>query len=151
MPLFYYQAKGGTKVYDKTVDFIKDFLPWILVILGYFFEVSKIPISPFSMIRDWILKPVNDRIDTLEKEFRKEKHRILVDRIYDIRKTIIDFSDSCRNHEHHTQKEFQDIIDLHTKYLDLCEKADIANGVISVEYQYILDTYKKVKEENDFM
>ena len=150
MPLLIVR-QGGIKVYDKMVDFIKDFLPWILVILGYFFEISKIPISPFSMIRDWVLKPVNDRIDKLEKEFKNEKHRALVNRIYDIRRIIIDFSDSCRNHEHHTQKEFQDIFDLHTKYLDLCKEAGIANGVISIEYQFIVDTYSKVREENDFM
>ena len=138
-------------MYEKIIEFVKDFLPWIFVIVGYFFEVSKIPVSPFSTIRDWIVKPVNDRIDRLEKEFKKEKHKNLVNRIYNIRREITDFSDSCRNHEHHTQKEFQDIFDLHTKYLALCDEANIANGVITVEYQLILDTYKKVREENDFM
>lgn len=138
-------------MYKQVLEFIRDFAPLILGGLGFFFEVSKIPISPFSAIRDWVLKPVNDRIDKLEKEFKNEKHRTLVNRIYDIRKIIIDFSDSCRNHEHHTQKEFQDIFDLHTKYLDLCEEAGIANGVITVEYQFIVDTYNKVREENNFM
>ena len=138
-------------MYKHIFDFIKDFFPWILTLCCYFFEISKIPLSPFSSIRAWMLKPAMDRIDELEKEFRKEKQRCKLDRIYDIRKIIVDFSDSCRNHEHHTQKEFQDIFDLHTKYIELCEEANIANGVITVEYQLILDTYKKVRQENRFM
>lgn len=137
-------------MYDKVISFIRDFFPWLLMLLGYFFEISKIPISPLSAIRDWILKPATDRIDKLEEQFADSKRKYTLEKIYAIRKIIVDFSDACRNHEHHTQKEFQDIIDLYTKYLSLCEEAGIENGVINVEYQFILDTYKTVHDDNDF-
>ena len=137
-------------MYDKVISFIRDFFPWLLMLLGYFFEISKIPISPLSAIRDWILKPATDRIDKLEEQFADSKRKYTLEKIYAIRKIIVDFSDACRNHEHHTQKEFQDIIDLYTKYLSLCEEAGIENGVINVEYQIIVDTYKSVHDDNDF-
>ena len=68
-----------------------------------------------------------------------------------IRWEILDFANSCRNNIRHTKDEFQHIVDLNDKYIDLLVKTEDKNGVFEAEYEYIKKIYKERQEKNDFL
>jgi len=54
-----------------------------------------------------------------------------------IRWEILDFANSCRHGDKHSQDEFRHISDLHDKYKALLKKTDDQNGVFDTEYEWI--------------
>lgn len=68
-----------------------------------------------------------------------------------IRWEVLDFANACRNHVRHTKDEFQHIIALNGKYHRLLEKYKMENGVFDAEYDYILELYKELQHNNEFL
>jgi len=112
------------------------------------FEFSKIKVNPITFILRWagkrMFEPFDLRLDALEKKIDENE----MDRI---RWEVLDFANSCRNHEQHTKEEFDHIVDLNDKYHKLLDKYKMDNGVFDVEYAYILKLYKRCQEQNDFL
>ena len=112
------------------------------------FEFSKIKVNPITFILRWagkrMFEPFELRLDALEKKIDENE----MDRI---RWEVLDFANSCRNHEQHTKEEFDHIVDLNDKYHKLLDKYKMDNGVFDVEYAYILKLYKRCQDQNDFL
>lgn len=135
-----------------------DIVKWILAglaILGTCFEIAPIKINPISFIFKWIgnklmaevieqLKEVQNKVNALELQAAQDE----VDKI---KSEILKFGKSCRNKEKHTQKQFEQIIYLNKKYEDLVKKYNIDNGVLEIEYEYILSIYKRCQHEGTFL
>ena len=118
--------------------------PAVLLILGLFVQITPVKVNPIS----WLGRQLNK--DTLDKVCKLEK-MIDNNRMKSIRWEILSFANSCKKHEKHSQDEFLHIIDIHSEYEDLCELNDFTNGVVDVEYSYILEVYTKCREEDSFI
>lgn len=68
-----------------------------------------------------------------------------------IRWEILDFANSCRNGRKHTKDEFEHIITLNGKYESLMQKSGETNGVYTMEYEYLMEIYRKCQRENSFL
>lgn len=111
-------------------------------------EVVPIKVNPWTAIMRWLghkltgdlAKSVNDIIDTVDDNE--------IDRI---RWEILAFANSCRKKEKHTEDEFDHIIELNAKYHRILERRDLTNGKIDLEYNFIIDIYKRCQEEDSFL
>lgn len=87
---------------------------------------------------------LNKRIDANRRE-ATERY------IKQLRKEILDFSNSCMNNVHHTKDEFEHIIEAHEEYEELIEKLNLTNGRVELEFDFIQEVYKKCLMENSFI
>lgn len=67
-----------------------------------------------------------------------------------LRWEILSFADSCRSGNKHSKDAFHHIIEGNDKYHRIIDKRGFVNGVIDAEMEYIVQTYQKCLEENDF-
>ncbi len=125
-------------------------------------EFSKIKINPLSAILNWlggrINGPLIEKIDALDKKQDEQKKSIddlrdtqddnEIDRI---RWEILEFAHSCRKKEKHTLDEFNHIIELNGKYHRILERRKLQNGIIDLEYNYIVQVYEKCQQEGSFL
>lgn len=148
---------------QAVVHTIKEIWPILTLLFCAFFEVSKIPISPFSTLRDWLLKPATKRMDEIVRQFEMEvaelkdlldkcEKRANIDKAKRCRGEVLSFANSCKNDAKHTKDEFLHIIDAHKTYEKLCELyPEIENGIVEAEYKYIMDVYYECQRENKFL
>lgn len=118
-------------------------------------EISPIKINPWSSVLRWIGRVINaDVVQRLQRlEERADEQRMSIDEneMDRIRWEVLDFANACRNHVRHTKDEFQHIIALNGKYHRLLEKYKMENGVFDAEYDYILELYKELQRNNEFL
>lgn len=120
----------------------------ILAIFSVFFEVVPVKISPLSSLLRW----AGDRLNgDLKKHMDEISDTIDKNEIDRIRWEILDFSNSCRNKRRHTKDEFEHIIELNVKYHEILKRRGMTNGIIDLEYDYIVRLYKRCLEKNSFL
>lgn len=126
----------------------------IFAVGSVFIEVSPIKINPWSALLKYIgnkmtedlrkdVGELRDKVDNLEEKVNSGE----VDRI---RHDILNFANSCYHGTLHSKEEFAYIMNLHMKYCQLidCEQE---NGQVDVDFEYIVETYKKCVESNSFL
>lgn len=125
----------------------------IMGIASVFVEVSKIKLNPWKSLFKFIGNSLNVEIkkelDSIQGLLRAHSEylkdiEMLVDmnEIKRIRAEIFAFADSCKMGAKHTEDAFLHIIDIHDDYTELLQKYDMTNGRISVEFEYIMETYR---------
>lgn len=125
----------------------------VIGILSVFVEVSKIKLNPWGAIFGFIGKSLNrevkEELENIKGLLKTHSEclndiEMLVDmnEIKRIRAEIFSFADSCKMGVEHTEDAFMHIIDIHDDYTELLAKYDMANGRISVEYDYIMEVYR---------
>ena len=135
---------------------------WVVAVFALFFEITPIKIHPISSLVNWIgraiTKDVASRIISLQKEVRNLQRDVMENRRQHmedekdrIRFEVLNFANSCRNHQLHTKDEFMHIIAVNDKYEKLLKETNDTNGVFKEEYNYIVSLYKKCQIENDFL
>ena len=141
--------------FGQVLQFLKD-CSWILIILGMFFEITKIKVNPFKWVLDALFSPVRREIEASNVEINKkidekfgeldkkidqlaqrqeaqeEKVRELIrsnemDMITRIRWEIIEFSNSIENSQLHTRDEYLHVKDNFQRYHKLIEKNEMTN------------------------
>lgn len=123
---------------------------------------NKIKWNPLTAILNWLGERINGPLETKIAEMGENYVRMdrKIDTLRDtqddneidrIRWEIIEFARSCRNKEKHTLDAFTHVIDLYGKYHRILERRDLKNGQIDLEYQYIIEVYKKCQMENSFL
>lgn len=142
-------------MHQQAMQIISEHLWTIIIIASLFIQVTPIKFNPWSTFFKWISKlmtadlktdinSIKASLDTQQKMIEdNEKDRI--------RWEILDFANSCRNGRKHTRDEFQHVIVLHDKYIDLLKKTGDSNGVFDLEYAYIERIYKRRQDKNDFL
>lgn len=137
------------------LEFIGEHWEEILLGLSVVVEVAPIKVNPWSALLKWIGRIINDdvvtRLQRLEERADAQRKSIDENEMDRIRWEVLDFANACRNHVRHTKDEFQHIISLNTKYHNLLEKYQQANGVFDAEYEYILELYKELQHNNEFL
>ena len=107
--------------------------------------------AQFNWIGKIIVKPVEEKLDTMKREITEIREQQWSDEKDRIRFEVLDFANSCRNGRRHTRDEFQHIVALNDKYHILLKKTNDKNGVFDEEYNYVVDLYHKCQVENDFL
>lgn len=127
----------------------------IILILSTFIEITPIKWNPLSAIFSWIGKRMNgkliDQVEAQGEEIKKIDEKIDMNEIDRIRWEILEFANSCRHDQRHTKDEFEHIINQHEKYVRILDERELTNGLITIEYEYIEDVYKKCLEKNNFL
>lgn len=130
---------------NNIASFLTSSLPATLIILGLFVQIAPIKVNPVSWLGRQLNKDILERVDKLEKHIDKN-------RMKSIRWELLNFANSCKKkHEKHSQDEFLHIIDIHSEYEDLCELNGFTNGIVDVEYDYILEVYSCCRKNNSFI
>ena len=127
--------------------------------LSCFVEFSKIKLNPLSWILNWVGKAINGpliaKIDALDQ--KQDAQQATMDALRDtqddneidrIRWEILYFARSCRNGEWHATDEFDHVMGLNAKYHRLLERRNLKNGIIDLEYNYILQNYDKCQNNS---
>lgn len=134
----------------------------LVLIFTTFIEISPIKWDPLTSILSWlgnrinktVLKDVEGLTKTVQEQAQKVDDldkKIDMNEIDHIRWEILNFSNSCRHDQLHTKDEFEHIINLHEKYIEILDSRHMTNGLITLEYEYIVEIYKKRLEKNDFL
>ena len=87
----------------------------------------------------------------VDKKFEEQKKEDDEKEAKRLRANIICFSDSCRIHEKHTKRHFENIFRDYDDYMMYCEKHNLANHYIDEEYEYIKGVYQECVTENKFL
>lgn len=126
----------------------------ILIIIFACVEITPIKWNPLTSILSWVGKRMNGeltaKVDRQGEQINALNEKIDMNEIDRIRWEILNFANSCRKGEHHTKDEFVHIIGLHEKYNKILEEHDMTNGLVSIEYEYIEDIYRRCLEKNSF-
>ncbi len=119
-----------------------------------FVEVSKIRLNPwkrlFGFVGECFNGDVKKELGKIEKALQSQgkylkeiEMTVDMNEIKRIRAEIFAFADSCKMNEKHTEEAFLHIIDIHEDYEELIEKYNMTNGRINVDYDYIMEVYRK--------
>ena len=126
-----------------------------LLVLMALIEISPIKLNPwkwiFRAIGRAINSDLNDKIETMSGKLGGMEVAIDENEIDRIRWEILDFSNSCRNGRRHTKEEFDHIIVMHQKYIDILKRRGKTNGQVDLAYRYIEELYMRCQLEGDFL
>ena len=147
---------------EQFLNWCKDNFWPLLLGLSIFIQITPIKINPWSRLFKWIGTVINSDVKKDIEELNKTtqelksvteslEKNVMENEKDRIRWEILDFANSCRNNIRHTKDEFQHIVDLNDKYIDLLVKTEDKNGVFEAEYEYIKKIYKERQEKNDFL
>lgn len=157
-----------------TLKDISYFIVGFITVSSVIVEKAKnLPFKPWTHLFDWIGKnlnqSVNARLEQIEEQQKANNEAIIeldkkVDRKFEekqkdddekeakrLRANIIQFADSCRVDEKHTQTHFENVMRDYSDYITYCEKHDIPNHYIDSEYKYIEGIYQECLRENKFI
>lgn len=141
---------------------MKDFLYWaaahwelIAVIAASVIQIAPFKINPWSMLFNWIGKKVNGeiitRLDKLDSRMNEQEKTINKNEKDRIRWEVLEFANSCKMGDRHTQDEYRHIIDISDKYNKIIEENNETNGYFTIEYEYIVQDYKAKCINGDFL
>ena len=134
----------------------------IVIFLSIFIEITPVKINPLSAIFKWIgtitnkdtnetLCSMDAKLEGVSERIDKIENRIDMIEINNMRTQILDFANSCMNSRRHTKEEFEHMIDLHGKYMDIINEKNMVNGRMDLAYKYISDLYVRCLNENSFL
>lgn len=147
---------------QQVVEWIGKNLWTIVVIVSLFIQFTPIKLNPWSALFKWVGKTITGdackkidalvlKVDKIDQDVSKINQDVTNNEKDRIRWEILDFANSCRNNRRHTRDEFQHIVALNDKYMDLLKKTNDKNGVFELEYDYIQKIYAERLEKNDFL
>ena len=67
-----------------------------------------------------------------------------------LRWEILSFADGVRSGNKHSKDAFHHIIESNDKYHRIIDKRGFTNGVIDAEMEYIMETYRTLRDNDDF-
>lgn len=134
----------------------------VIVLVLSLVEVSKIKINPWSKLFSWLGTTINkdvlsrlqkneEELTSIKKSVSDIENRMDDDKIDGIRSEILSFATSCKKGEEHTVKQFKRIFTLHETYDAMIEEKGLENGVMEIEYAYIVRVYNKCLDNNLFL
>lgn len=142
----------------KIIDLIQNnyaLIPWIIIFISIFFEITPIRLNPISSVCTWIRKKfmqdTDNKLYAIEQKLDSISNRVDTIEINNIRSEILSFGNSCMNGRRHTREEYDHIIDLHTQYDERIRELGLVNGRMKLVYSYITDRYKDHLMNDDFL
>ena len=140
---------------EHILDWLVHNFVQVFLIFSIFIQITPIKWNPISSLIKWIGKnlthDINNKIDDIADQVSDLQDNVDANEKDRIRWEILDFANSCRHGDKHSQDEFRHISDLHDKYKALLKKTDDQNGVFDTEYEWIQSIYKERLSKNDFL
>jgi hypothetical protein len=125
------------------VEGIVKWIPIGIGVLSVFVQVSPIKINPISWLGSMFMQNTNQKIDELE-------HTIDTNEIENLRRSILDFANSCQNGIEHSQEQFNQVFKDNEKYHCLLKKYNLTNGRVDSDFKYIENTYQDCLKKHHF-
>lgn len=111
-------------------------------------EIVPVKIKPWSMLLTWL----GDRLcGDIRRDLTEMKKEFEEYQAEDMRWSILDFANSCRNKERHSKEEWNHAISQLKKYETYTKKKHIDNGVIEEDGEYLRELYHERCIKNDFL
>ena len=134
---------------EKILAFIMD-NPWITIVGTItLIQVSPIKINPWGAIIVYIKKALG--ITALEAEIKGMRKDFQDEKVNNKRWNVLNFANSCRQGQSHTQEEWEHCLDELFLYEKYCEEYDIPNGVIVECAKFLRNSYHEHLANNDFL
>lgn len=134
---------------EKILAFVMD-NPWITIVGTItLIQVSPIKINPWGAIIAYIKKALG--ITALENEIKGMRKDFQDEKVNNKRWNVLNFANSCRQGQSHTQEEWEHCLDELFLYEKYCEDYDIPNGVIVECAKFLRNSYHEHLTNNDFL
>lgn len=141
---------------------LKEILPLFgggLVGLLTLIQISPIKVDPWSMILEWLWRPMLSKMETLEKDMKSVKMEVATIRdenreihAKDCRVRILRFADEIYLQQPHSQEHFKQILGDITHYEKYCDAhPEFENQIAVAAIQQIKDTYNNRLKKHDFL
>lgn len=126
----------------------------VLVILTLV-QISPLQINPWTKSFRWLGKQINHetnkKIDAIEKKLDDHIEKYTIQRVDDIRNTILIFANECSRGIVHSKEQFRYIISKCDDYEQYIEENNMKNGVIAEATKLIRETYQRRLKHDDFL
>lgn len=159
---------------NLTLGELFNYIVGAIAVISFLVEKSKkLPFKPWSALISWfgkcLMKDLAKDLQDLKKETKANNEAIIeLDKKVDtkfkekqkdddekeakrLRAKIIEFADSCRVGDHHTQNHFENVFRDYSDYVEYCRIHRIPNHFIDTEYTYINEVYTECLKENKFL
>ena len=125
-----------------------------LIASGTLIEISPIKFNPITMILKWMGDKMNSGIKAeldIVKKAQEEQRKDFQDyKVAQYRYEIFQFENEIRdNNDHHTEEQYNHILDQCKKYEDYCKDNNIPNGKAEMAIKHIRDVcYDHLKDDS---
>lgn len=133
----------------------------LLAFFGIVIEVSPIKINPITFLLNKInapikneIKALKDDVETLKGEIKTkidiQTSRIDEIRIQELRKDILNFSNSLSRGKLFPRESYADVFEAHTEYENLIKKYGLTNGRVDFAITNIRKKYNECSQNQCF-
>ena len=125
-----------------------------LIASGALIEISPIKFNPITMVLKWMGDKMNsgikDELDALKKAQEEQRKDFQDYKISHYRYEIFQFENEIRdNNDHHTEEQYNHILEQCKKYETYCEDNNIPNGKAEMAIKHIRDVcYDHLKDDS---
>ena len=125
-----------------------------LIASGTLIEISPIKFNPITMILKWIGDKMNSgikaEIDIVKKAQEEQRKDFQDYKVSQYRYEIFQFENEIRdNNDHHTEEQYNHILEQCKKYETYCEDNNIPNGKAEMAIKHIRDVcYDHLKDDS---
>lgn len=125
-----------------------------LIASGTLIEISPIKFNPITMILKWMGDKMNSGIkaelDTVKKAQEEQRKDFQDFKVSQYRYEIFQFENEIRdNNDHHTEEQYNHILEQCKKYEAYCQDNNIPNGKAEMAIKHIRDVcYEHLKDDS---
>lgn len=125
-----------------------------LIASGTLIEISPIKFNPITMILKWMGDKMNSgikaEIDIVKKAQEEQRKDFQDYKVSQYRYEIFQFENEIRdNNDHHTEEQYNHILEQCKKYEAYCEDNNIPNGKAEMAIKHIRDVcYDHLKDDS---
>ena len=125
-----------------------------LIASGTLIEISPIKFNPITMILKWMGDKMNSgikaEIDIVKKAQEEQRKDFQDYKVSQYRYEIFQFENEIRdNNDHHTEEQYNHILEQCKKYETYCEDNNIPNGKVEMAIKHIRDVcYDHLKDDS---
>lgn len=149
-------------IYDFVAGHVPTVVVTALIALSAVFEVSKIPIDPWSRlgrllgrllraVGDTMNDDLRERIRQIDGRMDRIESRQCTERKQGLRRAILRFADECRLGVRHSKEMFQNVLSDIDEYLEICKQTEDPNSVIEEAIAFIREVNRECMRNNTYL
>lgn len=125
-----------------------------LIASGALIEFSPIKFNPITMVLKWMGDKMNsgikDELDALKKAQEEQRKDFQDYKVSHYRYEIFQFENDIRdNNDHHTEEQYNHILEQCKSYEDYCKEYNIPNGKAEMAIKHIRDVcYDHLRDDS---
>lgn len=140
---------------ETLLQIIRDNIGLTLIAIASLIQISPIKVNPWgwimNMIKTALMADITKKVDSMDERISELEQKMDDQKIGHMRWEILGFSNSCRNGVMHSKEEWNHVIEQIRDYEEMCERLNIANGVIEEESTFLRGMYQERLKKNDFL